>query len=68
MTIFKRESALSAMATKTYDLVVIGAGMTGTGVALDAASRGLSVALIDRGDIASGTSSKSSKMVHGGLR
>ncbi len=56
------------MATKTYDLVVIGAGMTGTGVALDAASRGLSVALIDRGDIASGTSSKSSKMVHGGLR
>ena len=56
------------MAAKTYDLVVIGAGMTGTGVALDAASRGLSVALIDRGDIASGTSSKSSKMVHGGLR
>ena len=56
------------MATKTYDLVVIGAGMTGAGVALDAASRGLSVALIDRGDIASGTSSKSSKMVHGGLR
>jgi len=56
------------MATKTYDLVVIGAGMTGAGVALDAASRGLSVALIDLGDIASGTSSKSSKMVHGGLR
>lgn len=56
------------MARSTYDLVVIGAGMTGAGVALDAASRGLRVALIDGGDIASGTSSKSSKMVHGGLR
>src|SRR5271154_4571919 len=56
------------MAATTYDLVVVGAGMTGAGVALDAASRGLRVALIDSGDIASGTSSKSSKMVHGGLR
>ena len=49
-------------------MVVIGAGITGAGVALDAASRGLRVALLDAGDIASGTSSKSSKMVHGGLR
>ncbi len=65
---FQRERALESMAQTTYDLVVIGAGMTGTGVALDAASRGLKVALIDGGDIASGTSSKSSKMVHGGLR
>ena len=56
------------MATTHYDLVVIGAGMTGAGVALDAATRGLRVALIDAGDFASGTSSKSSKMVHGGLR
>ena len=56
------------MSTTKYDVVVIGAGMTGAGVALDAASRGLRVALIDRGDLASGTSSKSSKMVHGGLR
>ena len=56
------------MASATYDVVVIGAGMTGAGVAVDAASRGLKVALIDRGDVASGTSSKSSKMVHGGLR
>ena len=56
------------MASSTFDVVVIGAGMTGAGVALDAASRGLRVALIDHGDIASGTSSKSSKMVHGGLR
>jgi glycerol-3-phosphate dehydrogenase len=56
------------MVGTTYDVVVIGAGMTGAGVAVDAASRGLKVALIDSGDIASGTSSKSSKMVHGGLR
>jgi glycerol-3-phosphate dehydrogenase len=65
---FQRALALEAMAASTYDLVVVGAGMTGAGVALDAASRGLRVALIDGGDIASGTSSKSSKMVHGGLR
>jgi glycerol-3-phosphate dehydrogenase len=65
---FQRELALESMAATTYDLVVVGAGMTGAGVALDAASRGLRVALIDGGDIASGTSSKSSKMVHGGLR
>ncbi|HUZ40822.1 MAG TPA: glycerol-3-phosphate dehydrogenase/oxidase [Acidimicrobiales bacterium] len=65
---FQRERALESMARTTYDLVVVGAGMTGAGVALDAASRGLRVALIDSGDIASGTSSKSSKMVHGGLR
>ena len=56
------------MARTRYDVVVLGAGMTGAGVALDAASRGLRVALIDAGDIACGTSSKSSKMVHGGLR
>ncbi len=56
------------MTRSSYDVVVIGAGMTGAGVAVDAASRGLTVALIDSGDIASGTSSKSSKMVHGGLR
>lgn len=56
------------MSSTNYDLVVIGAGMTGAGVALDAASRGLRVALIDSGDLGSGTSSKSSKMAHGGLR
>jgi glycerol-3-phosphate dehydrogenase len=65
---FQRDRVLGALSTTTYDLVVVGAGMTGAGVALDAASRGLRVALIDRGDIGSGTSSKSSKMVHGGLR
>lgn len=50
------------------DLVVIGAGITGSGVARDAALRGLSVVLVDAGDIACGTSSRSSKMIHGGLR
>jgi glycerol-3-phosphate dehydrogenase len=65
---FRRDHSIEAMAHTTYDLVVVGAGMTGAGVALDAASRGLRVALIDGGDVASGTSSKSSKMVHGGLR
>jgi glycerol-3-phosphate dehydrogenase len=68
MTTFQRDQELRTMSTTRYDVVVIGAGMTGAGVALDAATRGLRVALIDRGDLASGTSSKSSKMVHGGLR
>ncbi len=51
-----------------FDVVVIGGGITGAGVALDAASRGFSVALVDKADYASGTSSRSSKLVHGGLR
>ncbi|MDE3147011.1 MAG: glycerol-3-phosphate dehydrogenase/oxidase [Acidobacteriota bacterium] len=68
MASFDRGESLHALATTKFDVVVIGAGITGAGVALDAASRGLRVALVDAGDIASGTSSKSSKMVHGGLR
>ena len=68
MASFDRDESLRALATEHFDVVVIGAGITGAGVALDAASRGLRVALLDAGDIASGTSSKSSKMVHGGLR
>ncbi len=51
-----------------FDVLVIGGGITGVGVALDAAARGLRTALVERDDIASGTSSKSSKMIHGGLR
>ena len=51
-----------------YDLLIIGGGATGAGVALDAASRGLKVAMVDRDDFASGTSSKSTKLVHGGVR
>ena len=56
------------MCDGVVDLLVVGAGATGCGTALDAATRGLSVALIDKGDIAVGTSSRSSKLVHGGLR
>jgi len=56
------------MQEDAFDVVVVGGGITGAGVALDAASRGYSVALVERGDFAQGTSSRSSKMVHGGLR
>jgi glycerol-3-phosphate dehydrogenase len=63
-----RADQLSALRAGTFDLVVIGGGMTGAGTALDAASRGLRVALLERGDLAEGTSSKSSKLAHGGLR
>src|SRR5580692_8017275 len=57
-----------SLADNPFDLLVLGGGITGAGVALDAALRGLRVALIDKGDFASGTSSASSKLVHGGLR
>ncbi len=63
-----RRDALEALSTDSFDVVVIGGGITGAGVALDAASRGYSVALVEREDYAVGTSSRSSKMVHGGLR
>jgi glycerol-3-phosphate dehydrogenase len=63
-----RESTLSTLATERFDLLVIGGGITGTGAALDAACRGLRVALIESRDLASGTSSRSSKLIHGGLR
>jgi glycerol-3-phosphate dehydrogenase len=56
------------MRTETFDVLVIGGGVTGTGIALDAATRGLSVALVEQRDFASGTSSRSSKLIHGGLR
>ena len=63
-----RSEALAAFESDEFDLVVIGGGITGAGVALDAASRGWSVALVERDDFAGGTSSRSSKLVHGGLR
>ena len=56
------------LATETFDVLVVGGGITGVGVALDAASRGLRTALVEADDFASGTSSKSSKLVHGGIR
>src|SRR6202042_833814 len=63
-----RDDALAALTAHPYDVLVIGGGITGAGVALDAASRGYSVALVEQADFASGTSSRSSKLVHGGLR
>jgi glycerol-3-phosphate dehydrogenase len=63
-----RAAAIEEIAGRHFEVVVIGGGITGAGVALDAASRGYSVALLERGDYAEGTSSRSSKMVHGGLR
>jgi glycerol-3-phosphate dehydrogenase len=63
-----REAALDAMSTTTLDILVIGGGVVGAGSALDAATRGLSVGLVEARDFASGTSSRSSKLMHGGLR
>jgi glycerol-3-phosphate dehydrogenase len=63
-----RSAAVAALASQTFDVVVVGGGITGAGVALDAATRGYSVALVEKADFASGTSSRSSKLVHGGLR
>jgi glycerol-3-phosphate dehydrogenase len=66
--VISRDAALAAFERDSFDLVVIGGGITGAGVALDAASRGYSVALVEGQDFASGTSSRSSKLIHGGLR
>ncbi len=63
-----RERAIEILAREEFDVAVIGGGITGAGVALDAASRGYSAALLEKADFASGTSSRSSKLVHGGLR
>src|SRR3954464_3237104 len=63
-----RPRALAALADEVFDVVVVGGGITGAGVALDAATRGYSVALVEKRDFAAGTSSRSSKLVHGGLR
>ena len=63
-----RADALATLERDEFDVVVIGGGITGAGVALDAASRGYSVALVERHDYAEGTSSRSSKLIHGGLR
>jgi glycerol-3-phosphate dehydrogenase len=66
--VIARAQAVAALAEEEFDVVVVGGGITGAGVALDAATRGYSVALVERADYASGTSSRSSKLVHGGLR
>ncbi|WP_396636442.1 glycerol-3-phosphate dehydrogenase/oxidase [Maribacter sp. R77961] len=64
----KRKDTIAQLKKEHFDLVVIGGGITGGGIALDAASRGLKVALVEKNDFASGTSSKSTKLIHGGLR
>ena len=63
-----RAKAWNRLGQRDFDVLVIGGGVTGAGAALDAATRGLSVALVEQRDFASGTSSRSSKLMHGGLR
>lgn len=67
-SVYERESALEKMAGEQLDLLVIGGGITGAGIALDAAAKGLKIGLIEMQDFAGGTSSRSTKLVHGGLR
>jgi glycerol-3-phosphate dehydrogenase len=64
----ERETIINKVKSTTYDLIVIGGGITGSGIALDAATRGLKVLVVEKEDFASGTSSKSTKLIHGGLR
>jgi glycerol-3-phosphate dehydrogenase len=64
----RRRADLERLVSETWDVLVVGGGVTGSGAALDASSRGLSVALVERSDIAAGTSSRSSRLIHGGLR
>src|SRR5713101_5766466 len=63
-----RNRALDALETGMYDLLVVGGGITGAGVAREASLRGFRVALVEAGDFASGTSSRATKLIHGGLR
>lgn len=63
-----REDALDQLADRSVDVLVVGGGITGAGIALDAVTRGYSVALVEREDLAAGTSSRSSKLIHGGVR
>ena len=63
-----RRARFAALANSSVDVLVVGGGITGCGIARDAALRGLSVALIEKNDFASGTSSRSSRLVHGGVR
>jgi len=65
---FNRKQITQELKSTEFDLLIIGGGITGAGIALDAASRGMKVALIEKNDFASGTSSKSTKLIHGGLR
>lgn len=64
----QRQASIAALQAETWDLLVIGGGITGAGIALDAAQRGMRVALVEMQDYAAGTSSRSTKLIHGGLR
>ncbi len=68
LSAINRKSELISTDNKTFDLIIIGGGITGAGIALDAVTRGLKVALFEKQDFAQGTSSRSTKLVHGGLR
>ena len=67
-SVLDRAKQLKKVASKNFDLIIVGGGVTGAGIALDASSRGLKVCLIEKNDFASGTSNKSTKLIHGGLR
>lgn len=67
-SVLQREEQLQKLQSTKYDLIIIGGGITGAGIALDAASRGLKTCLVEKNDFASGTSNKSTKLIHGGLR
>ncbi|XCF06395.1 glycerol-3-phosphate dehydrogenase/oxidase [Tamlana crocina] len=67
-SVLNRAKQLETLQSTTYDLAIIGGGITGAGIALDAASRGMTVCLVEKHDFASGTSNKSTKLIHGGLR
>jgi len=67
-SVLDRDKQLKKIVSKKFDIVIIGGGVTGAGIALDAASRGMNVCLIEKDDFASGTSNKSTKLIHGGLR
>ena len=68
LSALERDSVIDQLSTQEFDIAIIGGGITGAGIALDAASRGMKVALVEKNDFASGTSSKSTKLIHGGLR
>lgn len=68
LSALNRANCIEELSNSSFDLLIIGGGITGAGIALDAASRGLKVALVEKNDFASGTSSKSTKLIHGGLR
>ena len=68
LNVFHREKFLKQICEDQIELLIIGGGITGAGIALDAASRGIKVALIEKSDFSSGTSSRSTKLIHGGLR